>query len=94
MGGAMDLVVGAKNVIIAMEHLNKKGEPKILKKCRLPLTAAKQVNLIVTEKAVFEVVQGNGLVLKEIAQGLSVEDIKNTTEADFVVSENLKEIEI
>jgi len=94
MGGAMDLVVGAKNVIIAMEHLNKKGEPKILKKCRLPLTAAKQVNLIVTEKAVFEVVQGNGLVLKEIAQGLSVEDIKNTTEAVFVVSENLKEIEI
>lgn len=94
MGGAMDLVVGAKKVIIAMEHLNKKGAPKILKKCRLPLTAAKQVDLIVTEKAVFEVVKDRGLVLKEIAPGLEVEDIKNTTEADFLVSENLKTIEI
>lgn len=94
MGGAMDLVVGAKKVIIAMEHLNKKGNPKILKKCNLPLTAAKQVNLIVTEKAVFEVVKDKGLVLKEIAPGLEIEDIKNTTEADFIVSENLKTIEI
>ncbi len=94
MGGAMDLVVGAKNVIVAMEHLNKKGQPKILKKCRLPLTASKQVNLIVTEKAVFEVTKDKGLILKEIASGLNVEDIKNSTEADFTVSENLKTIEI
>ncbi|MDX8339777.1 3-oxoacid CoA-transferase subunit B [Draconibacterium sp. IB214405] len=94
MGGAMDLVVGAKKVIIAMEHLNKKGAPKILKKCNLPLTAAKQVNMIVTEKAVFEVVKDKGLVLKEIAPGLEIEDIKNTTEADFIVSKNLKTIEI
>lgn len=94
MGGAMDLVVGARNVIIAMEHQNKNGESKILKKCRLPLTAAGQVNMIVTEKAVFEIVKGTGLVLKEIAPELTIEDIRISTEADFVVSEDLKTIEI
>jgi acetate CoA/acetoacetate CoA-transferase beta subunit len=94
MGGAMDLVVGAKKVIIAMEHLNKNGEHKILKKCQLPLTAANQVNLIVTEKAVMEVVAGKGLVLKEIAAGLSVADVQDATGADLVVSKNLKTIEI
>ena len=94
MGGAMDLVVGAKKVIVAMEHLNKKGEPKILKRCNLPLTAANQVNLIVTEKAVFEIIKDGTLVLTEIAPGLELTDIEKTTQAEFVVSKNLKTIEI
>jgi acetate CoA/acetoacetate CoA-transferase beta subunit len=89
MGGAMDLVVGARKVIIAMEHCNKKGEPKILKKCRLPLTAQKQVNMIVTEKGVMEIVP-EGILLKEIAPGLSVQDIQDATEAELIISPDLK----
>lgn len=89
MGGAMDLVVGARKVIIAMEHVNKKGEAKILKKCRLPLTAQKQVNMIVTEKCVLEVVP-EGLMLTEIAPGLSLEDVQAATEADLIISPELK----
>lgn len=85
MGGAMDLVCGAKRVIIAMEHRTKEGAPKILKRCNLPLTAVKEVDMIVTEMAVIEVVQGKGLVLKEIAEGYTVEDVINATEADLVV---------
>jgi acetate CoA/acetoacetate CoA-transferase beta subunit len=89
MGGAMDLVVGARKVIIAMEHVNKKGEAKILKKCRLPLTAQNQVNMIVTEKCVLEVVP-EGLMLTEIAPGLTVEEVQNATEAELIVSPELK----
>jgi acetate CoA/acetoacetate CoA-transferase beta subunit len=89
MGGAMDLVVGARKVIIAMEHVNKKGEAKILKKCRLPLTAQNQVNMIVTEKCVLEVVP-EGLMLTEIAPGLTVEEVKDATEAELIVSPDLK----
>lgn len=94
MGGAMDLVVGARKVIISMEHMNKNGEPKILKKCKLPLTATKQVNLIVTEKAVIEVVPGKGLIVKEIASGVSIEELRQITEADLTISEDLKTIEV
>lgn len=90
MGGAMDLVVGAKRVIIAMEHVNKSGSPKILKKCVLPLTAANEVDLIVTDMAVIEVVQGKGLILKEIAPDISVEDVRNATGADFLIDKDLK----
>jgi acetate CoA/acetoacetate CoA-transferase beta subunit len=90
MGGAMDLVVGARKVIISMEHLNKKGEPKILKKCRLPLTAEGQVNLIVTEMAVMEVVRGKGLVVREIAPGTTVEALRHATEADLIIDTDLK----
>lgn len=89
MGGAMDLVVGAKTVIIAMEHATKNGEPKILKRCRLPLTAAREVNLIVTDMAVIEVTP-EGLLLKEIAPGLSVKDVQAVTEAELNVSPDLK----
>ena len=89
MGGAMDLVVGARKVIIAMEHTNKKGEAKILKRCRLPLTAQKQVNMIVTEKCVLEVVP-EGLMITEIAPGLILEDVQAATEADLIVSPDLK----
>lgn len=91
MGGAMDLVVGAKKVIIAMTHTSK-GSPKILKKCRLPLTAKGEINLIITELGVMEVTK-NGLVLKEIAPGVSVDEIKAATEADLIISEELTEME-
>ena len=83
MGGAMDLVVGAKRVIVAMEHSTKKGGFKILKKCSLPLTAAKQVNLIITEMGVMEVTP-KGLVLKEIAPGLTFEEVQACTEATLI----------
>lgn len=92
MGGAMDLVSGAKKVIIAMLH-TAKGEPKILKKCALPLTAAGKVKLIVTELAVMEVTS-NGLVLKEIAPGITVEDVLKNTDANLIVADNLKTIEV
>lgn len=90
MGGAMDLVVGAKKVILAMEHVSKNGAPKILKKCRLPLTAANVVKTIVTDMAVIDVVPHKGLVVKEIAPGLSIEDVQNQTEAHLIVSPDLK----
>ena len=83
MGGAMDLVVGAKRVIVAMEHSTKKGSFKILKKCALPLTAAKQVNLIITEMGVMEVTP-KGLVLKEIAPGLTFEEVQACTGATLI----------
>lgn len=83
MGGAMDLVVGTKKLIIAMEH-TAKGAPKIVKKCTLPLTVAHKVDMIITEKAVFEVRQ-NGLHLTEISPYSSLDDIKQTTEADFYI---------
>jgi acetate CoA/acetoacetate CoA-transferase beta subunit len=94
MGGAMDLVVGARRVIISMEHLNKKGEPKILRKCRLPLTAKAQVNLIVTEMAVIALRPGAGLEVLEIAPGLNRDDLINATEADLKFSDQLKTMEV
>ena len=87
MGGAMDLLVGAKRVILAMEH-TAKGNAKILKECTLPLTAKGQVNLIVTEMGVIEVTP-EGLVLREINPEFTVEEIQNATEARFIVAENL-----
>ena len=92
MGGAMDLVVGAKRVIVAMEH-TAKGAPKILKKCSLPLTASHQVNTIITEMGVMEVT-AKGLELVEIAEGLTVEEVQAATEATLIVSANLKIMEV
>lgn len=92
MGGAMDLVVGSKRVIVAMEH-NAKDEMKILKKCNLPLTAAKEADLIVTEKCVLEVTK-NGLILKEINPLFTIDHIKSTTAASFKVAPDLKEMKI
>jgi acetate CoA/acetoacetate CoA-transferase beta subunit len=94
MGGAMDLVVGAKKVILSMEHVNKNGAPKIVKKCSMPLTAAKEVNLIVTEMCVIEVVPGEGLLVKEIAPGLTVEEVQNATGAQLRVAPDLKVMEV
>lgn len=88
MGGAMDLVVGARKVIVAMEH-TAKGNPKILKECRLPYTAVHCVDLIVTEMCVFQVTD-TGLVMTEINEEYTVDDIRAVTEADFTVSKALK----
>src|SRR5574344_1334524 len=88
MGGAMDLLVGAKKVILAMEH-TAKGNPKILKKCTLPLTAKGQVNMIITEMGVMEITP-EGIVLKEIHPEFTVEQVKAATEADLIISKNLK----
>jgi 3-oxoacid CoA-transferase subunit B len=92
MGGAMDLVAGARRVIIAMEHATRDGQPKILKKCTLPLTGLKVVDTIVTEMAYIRVTP-EGLVLEEIACGLTVEDVQRATEAKLRVSPTLKTME-
>lgn len=88
MGGAMDLVVGAKRVIVAMEH-TQKGAHKILKECTLPLTAKGQVNMIVTEMAVIDVTP-EGLVLKEYNPEFTVEEIQAATEATLIIADDLK----
>lgn len=90
MGGAMDLVVGAKKVIVAMEH-TQKGAPKILKECTLPLTAQKQVNMIVTEMGVMEVTD-KGLVLTEYNPEFTVEEIQAATEAQLIIADDLKDM--
>ncbi|UIZ92028.1 3-oxoacid CoA-transferase subunit B [Corynebacterium sp. CNCTC7651] len=86
MGGAMDLVHGAKKVILMMEHTTKKGDSKVLAECRLPLTGAKCVNLIITNLAVFEVDEKKGLTLIEVAPGETVESVREATEAPFEVA--------
>src|SRR5207253_8762531 len=80
MGGAMDLVASARRVVVAMEHTTREGAPKILQKCTLPLTGLKVVDTIVTEMAYIKVTP-NGLLLEEIAPGLSFEDVQKATEA-------------
>jgi acetate CoA/acetoacetate CoA-transferase beta subunit len=92
MGGAMDLLVGTKKVILAMEHSAGENK-KILKECTLPLTAAGQVNLIITEMGVMEITP-EGIVLKEIHPEFTVEQVQNATEAKLIVSKELKQMNI
>jgi 3-oxoacid CoA-transferase subunit B len=92
MGGAMDLVAGARRVVVAMEHTTKEGKPKILKNCTLPLTGVKVVDTIVTELAYMRVTE-MGIVLEEIAPGLTADDVQKATEASLIVSPTLKVME-
>jgi len=92
MGGAMDLVASARRVVVAMEHTTRDGAPKILKKCTLPLTGVNVVDTIATEMAYIRVTK-DGLVLEEIAPGLTAEDVQRATEAKLIVSPRLKVME-
>jgi len=93
MGGAMDLVAGARRVIAAMEHATKEGQPKILRQCNLPLTGVKVVNLIITELAVIEVTPA-GLVLREVAAGTTAEEVQKLTEPRLTRARDLKAIAV
>ncbi|HET6225771.1 MAG TPA: CoA transferase subunit B [Bacteroidia bacterium] len=93
MGGAMDLVASAKNIIVAMQHVNKANESKLLTKCTLPLTGVRCVKKIVTELAVLDVT-AQGFKLLERAPGISVEQIKNATEGKLIVEGDIPEMQI
>jgi 3-oxoacid CoA-transferase subunit B len=93
MGGAMDLVASARRVVVAMEHTTREGQPKILKKCKLPLTGAKVVDTIVTEMAYIRVT-AEGLVLEEIAPGLTADDVQRATEPTLILSPGLRSMEV
>lgn len=93
MGGAMDLVASAENIIVAMMHTNKKGESKLLKECSLPLTGVGCVTKIVTNLAVLEVVDGSFKLL-ERAPGVSVEEVKNATEGDLIIEGEIPEMKL
>jgi 3-oxoacid CoA-transferase B subunit len=89
VGGAMDLVTGAERVIIAMTHTNKKGKPKVVKECTLPVTGYGEVDMLVTEYAAF-VFKNGKMILTDIAPEITLEELKSVTEAEFEVSPDLK----
>ncbi|MAW21458.1 MAG: succinyl-CoA--3-ketoacid-CoA transferase [Flavobacteriales bacterium] len=93
MGGAMDLVASAENIIVAMMHTNRKGESKILKKCTLPITGVNCVKKVVTNLAVLEVTK-NGFKLLERAPGISINEIKSATEADLIIEGEIPEMDV
>jgi 3-oxoacid CoA-transferase B subunit len=92
MGGAMDLVASAKNIIVAMQHKSKDGKSKLLKKCSLPITGLGCVKKIVTELGVFDVLPEGGFLLLERAPGISIEDIQNSTEGKLTIAEEVFEM--
>src|ERR1700741_2439130 len=94
MGGAMDLVASAKNIIVAMQQVNKAGESKLLSKCELPLTGVKCVKKIVTDLGVYSVLEEGGFELLEYAPGVSIEDIKKATAGKLVISQNVREMKL
>ena len=89
----MDLAVGAKRVYIALEHTTREGEPRLLKRCNLPLTAVGVVTLVVTNLGLFEV-SSQGFVLKEIAPGYTPEEVQEATGAELIIPSDLKELEV
>ena len=90
MGGAMDLVAGVKRVVVAMDHCEKSGAPKVLKACTLPITGAGVVDLLITDLAVFNIDRkGGGMVLSELATGVTLDEIRAKTEADYSVAPGL-----
>lgn len=93
IGGSMDLAIGAKKVIIGMMHTTTSGDPKIVKKCTYPITAIGVVKMIVTDLAVIEVTE-KGLLLKEVAPGLSSDDVQSVTEPALIISPDLAEIQL
>ena len=92
IGGAMDLAVGAKRVFVGMEHTTREGHPRLLKRCNLPVTAVRVVNLVVTNLGLFEVTP-EGFLLKEIAPGYTPEEVQAVTEARLIVPDDLKEFQ-
>lgn len=93
MGGAMDLSIGAKKVIVLMQHTSPKGEPKILSECNIPLTAKGAVDILITEYAVFKF-ENEKMFLIEIDPGITLEKLKRITPAEYTISSNLKQMEI
>jgi 3-oxoacid CoA-transferase subunit B len=93
MGGAMDLVASAKNIIVAMQHTNREGESKLLKSCSLPITGLKCVKKVVTELGVFEITE-RGFELREIAPGVTIDEIRSKTEGRLVIEGDIPEIQI
>jgi acetate CoA/acetoacetate CoA-transferase beta subunit len=89
VGGAMELAYGAKNLIAVMPHCDRNGRPKIVRKCNLPITTYRCVDKIITEQAVFRIVNNDALELEEIMPGHSLAELKNNTEADFTIGEKL-----
>jgi 3-oxoacid CoA-transferase B subunit len=92
MGGAMDLVAGARRVIAAMEHATKEGRPKILKKCTLPLTGTEVVDTIVTELCLIDITE-RGLMLRELRPGVTIQDVQRLTEPKLIVEGDVKRME-
>ncbi|MFC1941358.1 CoA-transferase, partial [Chloroflexota bacterium] len=93
IGGAMDVATGVKKLFIVMTHTTKDGKPKIVKKCTYPLTAAKVVNTIFTDLAVIEVTP-RGLLLKEVASGMTPEEVQAITEPKLIIADDIKDIEL